>query len=497
MPITTNIIETAANVARDYANKGITITPLANTPIADIRTQSRVSTAKDPQTYSTLLGKTTEGALVDMPNAVSAVQNQLDGYQEKLLSPRADVTNKYVEMIYPQVLSHLSFARNVVKPIVVSAIENFQVLYTTVQDPANDIPIVRKYKPDLYKCPEFVEEVALYQTKGVPDRRIASETFNLPKALQYQEIIDFLKSSLPAYSTEISTWLNRLGSANTERLWNSIFNATKPIGSEYASNRDDLLVMDYLMCKAMRDNPPEGVKMALSIWRGHMDDHIYARGESINYLVKQYAQSTISGMLVLSGGSNGFVQVDSDEYDRYLELGGTDQLLKANAIATSNQVFHTKSIIAETQRLTNTWNTYVANKITLRRADQINIARKSAFAAIDALITTDYDKLFGWRDAPDTPRQLGSARVLNAKAEFKTMCEKITINTLSYMGDWFIRSICKAFYDDTSAYTILNGIDKSDQSDSSSNDIAQSAAIATLEYICQYVADQLVVSKNV
>ena len=491
MAIARHIIEVAATMAAGYASKGITITPLADTPMADIRAQSRVSTAADPQTYSTLLGKTTDGTPVQMAKAVDAVNDQLDGFEKKLTSARADVSARYVDMIYPAVLDHLNFARNTVKPVILSAIENFNKLYVSVPDPEADIAIVRVYKPEVYANSEFADETLSYNGKGYDKRRISSPTFNLPKALQYQEIIDFLSQSFPPYKTEITSWLTRLGSTSVERLWGGIFTASVTGKSQGEFSRDDYVLMDYLMCKAMRDNPPEGVQMSLSMWRAQMDDHVYVQGDVLATLVKNYSTDVASGLLVAMTTSQSVVCVYSQEYDNFLSIGGSDNLLRANSLSSGNRSFHSKSIIANAESLQKAWTAYAAAKVTLKRADQVNIARKSAYAAVEALIVTDYAKLFGWQEAPDATPQLGSAKVIEAKRSFKAMCESITLNTLAHMGEFFVRAICASFYQDTAAYKILTGVDKVMQSSEDSIDPKQAADIATLEYICEFVADQL------
>lgn len=473
--ISKNAANVAINIAQEFDRRRLGLVPSG--PLAELVSSSCL----------TEIAQDRNAEYVPEPELIEAMSS---GYTDDGSSKHDQELATFSEQIAQAASSHLQHAKTVVRPVITEMVEG-------VTADIEGIPAEERYSRTItqvglaepLRSAAFVQ--AVDEFKNVPYEPVRAYVNLGPKSTS--EIIDLLVTGAADTDEAIKAWAVAKGDVLFQRVWNSVF-TDAPTNERFdaliqdTSEGTDAAIVVFLVAKRVHNDPPEGTGVALSAYNQTLADLRNQAALRIDQGIESYARAVRTGLLIQRIDHNE-VQVTDVVYEKWLQAGGHQGILFGALLADRPPRF-LGDITERADEFKKLWeqvnamltakarnNRFVTIKQILRERGEKVIADN--MATIFNVVAAE-----GQEVSKDLPAYQQAIQCLGEfvdgvrEPDFKdiwTLCTKL---------------ICRSAFYYTSAEQILLGIDQACK-DNPDIDIREAALISLIEYVTDFVCNQI------
>ena len=418
-------------------------------------------------------------------------------------SAQSAIIGSFVDEISPLILSHISFARNVVKPAVVELADRLQKYKETAKaiDPASQFTIVKGQIPAVLLDESFLEDgIKNYETLPIGEKPIAYLSLDLDRTDEF--FTNLMMVGNERINGMIKAWLGTKEPDFVRNCFATNFgdlSATPNVSDlhqKYAIGvetrpvyrRLDIALACYIMAtKLLVDVQPSVNSDPLAYKKAVREMIDYAGSvamASMRTIQRQIRNNVLVADAILSEKT---IVVHNALYSNWLADGGTPEVLLGMLVSGAVQ-YPIAEINANKKTLIKHWNNYLMFSASDNHADL-----KQRFAAF-----LESDVLFGLNSLTDEEQEY--SKTVPTFKDVVAKRAKIAIDELTacLMDDvnytaLYVLGKSRFYY--TKAFDILNGIDQVSKAANGEIDVREAATLSVIDYIADFLFDQVVVSK--
>ena len=394
--------------------------------------------------------------------------------------------------------AHLNFARNIVKPAIVELHNRLDAFLKAYAQPNTFNPnLVFKDVPNPLIHPSILDEVEKFKNEPyvIQDHykkiTIADVTIE-----QIKELMMTGNSSVDA---EIHQWLinPEVNDGFIMSVWNSIFGNSGFGGTNYEnvtgnlSTGTDAAMIAFLIARNIKDNPIEGAVGTLSSWKSEIGE-IYAQS-AVRLLQALDARATSIrlGRLIISKSKDVLV-LNKPVYDDFISQGGNNTILFGVVLSDRSSTY-VPDIMQNTNEFISIWERQnkIMNMTAInRRYTNLKTAIK---IRVQELIGENFKTYYSVpADGQTIVDSLAHPMVQASLDTIEKIVDDLSIEECEDIWAVCLKVVGLGIFGYTDAYQILNGIDVAKKVNQSA-DVGECSLISTLEYVIDYIADQLAV----
>ena len=467
------------------ANKGIVINPVNGTPLAELVKVTNDLVAAG-NACSAIGGETLEGFAEDLGRCVTATTEVSTGHDTLL--------DSYIDEISKAVSNHVSFAKNVVKPAIVEMVEDVQKGLGEVVSPSSN------FKIEIIDLPKPMQNAGFETSIS----KFAEKPYILPEGelrlgeISPQGVLELMKTGSKEYDDRISEWFVAKGDLFFMNIWNNLFRDFKEgkpsvvcSFNDYLTSKPGYEVADaalaiHLLSRKLYDEVPENTGLSLSNFRDLVAQYREASGIKLNLEYLRYANILKNKILVAFIKPDGKeILVNGAVYRDWLNNGGTNEVLLGMLVG--NKSVYNQALIDEAKEgFLKDWNSYTVFNSSSEKNKTFN-RFKDVLALSFAKILADMSDLEkeATVNAPNYSEKVST--------NFKDELSKLKTSDVDDIYTTCLRLICRARFYYTDAEKILVGINEAVKANPNI-DIREAALLSTIEYVIDYISDQLTVS---
>lgn len=475
--------ELAVGLAAIATKAGVSIAPMADTPVASI-------TAVALQNFNGELYLPTE----DGNNASEEDDQKFRAVMVSNICGQSHTAHidAIIDDVAKAVANHISFAKNVVTPAVKELAEYVLKGVSAVIDPFEGFDIHQRNIPAPLTVKSF--ETALRSKAGnyIGEPRSYAR---LP-AKTTEEIKELLVTGSRELDNAVSGWVTSELEHHPEFLidvWTNLFSQDSnaaPVKDNYTftagiTNRawgQDVAIVTYLLAAKMREEVPANTRQSLDSWQQCMDDYIEVAANRLVQEIDLLDSAVKSGQLVFDRRvDNKQLTVFAPVYTQWLKDGGSADVLLGMLMSTQKNT-HIGLINELKSQYLDSWNRFsvvstsrAANQVFTRFQEQLSLG----FAAG---MRTSYPEEEEMQRNPD---HLGTVSRL-----FDEQLKEITNADTENVYNTCMKLVCRSRFYYTDAEKILVGIESAMKANSKLT-VDEAALVSITEYVSDYVADQL------
>lgn len=491
--ISIEIAQAAIEVAEEFDKRGLRLKARTDGPIEQLSTTSTLQFAipknivQSADELNAPYSPTPEGisAETSYPSVIDPNKSVHDLELDSLVITISDAVSQ-----------HFSFAKNTVRPLVKTLAGEIQRRMSAYPSVASFNPTLTKWDIPLPMLNEAVKE-AILEHKDTAYGEIHRRTVALP-SIDAAAALELIKTGSGSVDEEVTIWLATKPADYLESIFNTVF-AANDIGQSTASfetlvntPRDGVsaALAVYFYASKLIDNPPEGVAMSLSEYRIQMGDLLQQAALRLSYAYAKRELDISTKLLILKPGTDEVV-VFSPVYDEWVAAGGNNAII-FGTICTDRPALFVPALDESSAESLKVWEQQ--NRfLTVVQANKRFVNMKAAILhEAEELIATHMTECFGsvvLADAID----FKSPEVVQSVLKIEEYIAALDETDLKDVWKISTELVAKCIFYYTDAFKILMGIDAAFK-ENPDIDVAEAALISLVEYVSDYVADQLVVT---
>lgn len=435
---------------------------------------------------------TAEGAEFDITGIASVISGSTSGINGEA-SLHDQSLESIVTSISGYVLSHVSFAKNVVKPVVIEMAEGVQTYLKDFCRPdasaAFNIQICDR--PEILSNEFFKDTLKFYEGKAsiVPSTAIACK----PKL--GEELLPLLLMGDQDTDQEITAWFTRQGETFFVDVWNSFFCKGDGVIKTFMnfSNLEEfdsfeqanIVLAVYLFANKIFDQAEElSEGLSLAAYKNIVAETRDWAGVNLLFNANRMAAMEKNRTMVLSqNDSTKTIRVFGDVYRQWLEQGGVPEIilgLMVSGISINNEF----TINERRVELLDAWKSY---RVYYNAAE----ANKSFDYFKDALRVKFAEVCGHFSEEENAFINQTTGYHENLKKYFEEELLKLTTGSMNEIFETCLKLVCRARFYYTDSENILTDI-LTITKDLPNADVREAALIAVINYVADYISDQLV-----
>lgn len=407
-----------------------------------------------------------------------------------------------LDVLIKSVLNHINFCKNIVNPLVIDYTNSVIKYLDTYKfpDAASQFNIrVTDLPKPLYDT-SFVEELSIYKDRS----EIEPKEFPKLPSKNVDEIIELMMTRDSILDQAIVEWLSNIPNKDELLLtvWNSFFlspNETSVINTNYISypklkylnvfvKADYYLVVYLLANKLVSVVDSNLTNISLTEYQNIINDTKRYAGICLVNAIKYVSNYDVLKTVITDTNIKAKeVTVYGVNYNAFIEKGGKAETILGALVSDSGRM-SISSLDTDIVKLTDEWNRYVTLTNTSNRNKTLDCFKdgleKCFFDLMNSLSETEKEFINSNADYNDIVR-----------ADFKEQLENILQRDMENIYITCMKLLCRARFYYTDSEMIL--MDMYEVINSGTNVNAREAAlIATINYVCNYVTDQMSIVKD-
>jgi len=298
------------------------------------------------------------------------------------------------------------------------------------------------------------------------------------------DLTPYLSTGDPAEDAALNETIGTLGMAHVEALWDRLF-VSGPANVDLLFDLKDPaawsdLAIAFVLVQNVKNNLPDGVNASLD----DVNDYLIQLGAQLGRMMASVERQrdinsrTNRVILTKTPDEDGHVLVNSDTYPAYLERGGTPEAI-LGAVHSGESLVSGHDLIENKDRLERQWAAVKRLRDETASMNRLSASKAHLEAGILAII---------------------QALEVNAPVKdlyrdrLKSALKKLDTGLLDDTWNHVRTILCDVLYFETDVLMILKAIDR-EAALTPDADIQESATFAVVEYIAQYLTNQLSVSR--
>jgi len=484
--------ETAASAIQlslSMAAQNKVVSSVAGTPLADL-----VAITIDSNRFATidvLSDDSSDTVNEFLLSNASTLEHTTSGLGD-VLSNHDVSMDSYIRSISAAVRNHISFAKNVVAPAVLTMASEVIAMMGTKKSVASDFSIEVKYLPAPMVNGGFEDSIAKYSGKArfPPENKLRLDD------MSFEQLVELIQTGSAAYDKTVAEWLGTKPAKFWTNLWCNVFMGRS---CELTSENFDIVdlfkdskkyideaLFVYLVARKLYSSPPEKTDMSLSRFKEVMSQHLTYAADKLLGAIKGAGDNFKNGTLVNDiNRSQKSVVVNGNVYTGWIELGGTNEVL-LGLLVTNDNFFSVVKIDENRQNYLDSWNTYEhMSELAEKNKSFVNFKQYLTIAfgnSMNNVSQTEHDVV--------AAMPMVSENIVNYFAENMRM---LAIKDMSDVQEVCLRLMTRSRFYYTDAEKLLRGINEAIRINPNI-DVRQAALMSMIEYVTDYVVDQMKVT---
>lgn len=397
------------------------------------------------------------------------------------VSLHTSTMDKAISIVAESVKGALSRARNVVKPIVNSVIEDIDQRMTVAQTTVEPYEIVDVHEHDVWKSAIVLGALSKFDSYSKPQPTPRSA---IPRLMVPENVASLLQTGSGELDKYVSELLAVCKTSAAE-VFSSLFNSTDDLGTipaNYYTARNFTL-LQFLMANVLIENPVPGVTMSNMDWTTLTTRMAISLGVACKFMQGMKSTDDKSQrMLYGFDQKSGQFHVNGEVYNKFLTNGGSPELVYG-AYMANNSVgdIQYDKMLANAVGYQAAWTRYHTAKKYADDVKYMAMARESVYGALcKAIDTVPCDVLSRGADK--------SAMMSAAKAAVS----KLTHFDIKDLGGVAMCLVCDIMFAHTPSKYLLCRISELCSENVSGE---EAATMASIEYVTDWVAATVVLRK--
>ena len=466
-------LKSTVGPAEEFIEKGLVLSPVPDTVLNELFISSYSDITANEESIDSVL---------------STMQTNSEGTMDEP-TIHDKVMDDTVRDLTKIVLSHVSEARNTIKPKVMEFREALTryVEDNSIADPYAEFNIIEKSIPEFLTDATVVTEIDKYEGKPpvLPTLKVSLNDKDV------DEIVKAASTGSDRLNKLLVATLADLGDDNLLAIYRSFFTS---VPLDNVMTYDEISKLDlyeklrvytviYMLSKKFIANVEEGTGLTLNVYLKAMADIRDHAGSNLYVVLKQVAMLIRTKQLIVRNSSARKTAIVSGEvYKEWLEDGGTPEIILGVIVGNSNDT-STVAIDKMRNHYESMWNSYV----TFSRVDNANksfryfkeFLSRQLLSSLDE--TTDLEKSY----LEDNPNYRDN--VTSLMTEY---IDGLKINDMNDLNAVSLEVVAKIRFYFTSAYSILSDIEQAFVVNKNV-DVREAALLAVINYVTDYISDQI------
>lgn len=402
--------------------------------------------------------------------------------------------NELIEQLSALVVSHVAYAKNVVKPGVIELADAI-VNYTETNKPSSAVDkfnIKPHFIPAVLKDDSFLDTLSSY--KNTPALK-PEETFSFaPKSPE--ELTALVMTGSARTDKLITEWLLTKDAMFLKNIWDTYFARMEgtSVFNDYLENglnafeRCETALGHYLISRKIQDDVQESslplsqYKIIAAQYRDYSGSILVSCLNKIGTLLKNNV------LVVYNNSFAKTLEVNGELYSKWLEEGGSVEVLLGLMI--SGESVTSRTLIDEkAETYKRNWNQFE----TLHKLSEQN----NASTYYKHFVLNKFIDLYKEMDPVESDFVLkNTAYVDGAIAKAREYLDSMNPKEIMAINphELALTLVAKFRFAFTSSYQILSDINRAGQVNPNA-DVREAALLATINYITDFLFDQMVVVK--
>lgn len=470
----------AQTLANHYAEKGLCVIAKPNSVLGELVrlcniTNIPLGLTSSPENFDPSTDQSVK-ILSEVSTGTHHMQSDHDVYIDKVAA-----------QISKAVLSHINFAKNVVKPAVLevgAAIDKTMQSFSP-ETPESTVHIHECDIPSPLRDMMLLEELKVYDKTSV--NKPGSTYAHGEKT--YEEILALMLTGDQDTDEAIIDWCSHLNPETVVQRWNACFRGSFSHLSptDHVFNELDLGLMIYLVGRRlMEDQSHNTGKMLASQYKEMMAQaRDYGGSLVMQSLNRAKAFDRTNVVVIQTRPHERSCYVYGPNYRAWLQNGGKPETL-LGLVVSGELLSQSADLSSQKERLQEIWSSYVSFKATNNALARFSAFKSCAALAVRESFTnaTSVEKE-AWNDIPGFSDK--SAKLLEAEVN------KLSSAEISDPYGVAVRLVCRARFFYTDAESILSGIEAV-MKEHPNISPREAASISVLFYVADYIADQMLLA---
>jgi hypothetical protein len=464
------------------ANKGLAIDPVSGTPVAElVKITNDLLITDMGCVYSDTA--TPEEMLLGFANTLNhiTVSNEETSHDANL--------DGFIHDISKAVGNHISYAKNIVKPVIVEYVEDVQKSVGQVLSPSSQFKISMIELPKPMQNAGFETSINKYAEKPF----IAPTSELHLGEIAPQGILELMLTGSKEYDEGVKEWFVNKGDQFFMDIWNNLFRDFKESKPTTAFTITECLnsgkeLVDYalaihLLSRKLYDEVPEDTKMELPQYRDLVAQYREVSGSKLNNEYIKYASVLKNKTLVafIDSDSKG-LSVYGPVYREWLKAGGCNEALLGMLVGRET-IFNQSLFDEAKEGFIKDWNTYSLFSKTAEKNNEFN--------RIKDVLTISFAKILETMSSTERETVASMPAFTQTVANiYKQELEKLKTADIADIFNVCMLLICRARFYYTDAEKILVGINSAVKADPNI-DVREAALLSSIEYVVDYISDQM------
>ena len=482
--ITKETISAVLPLAEDLTRKNMLLTAQVNTPLEQLINTTNVFSQGLLNTSSVSVES------IEEPQELAANYEQ-----ESSNAAHNEQIDALVSQVSTVVGEHLSFARNVVLDKsntfiarVHADIEKFDV------NAISEFCVKQLDLPEPLKVMSFQNDL---RSKASTTYLEPSRNFRFAEKGP-QELMELVQTGSKAFDDAVTKWLAQVGTDFLTKVWLMFFTnsiGAKNIESKHfldeLDNRDtgvDTALAVFLLAQAVNTKKPEDSGMSEKELARVADEFMDPAAQKLLKTAERYGADVKSGVLISRRDTaNKTVYVNRSVYLDWLRAGGKNEMLFGMLV---KNILETKveGINANIDKAAQAWDQFKAVSTTRYK--------NSIATQFLASLHTNFFTMLKDREQLEEEMHAETPGIIEKINEyFNEEIKSVNASDIDNVSDVCYRLMAKCRYFYTDSYKILSDM-MSAMKESQSMSVKEAALVATINYIADYICDQIVNSKS-
>lgn len=477
-------VNAASQITGKLEQMGYRLLPVVNTPLSTLNADLNVAypTAgsndftPDPASYVAYANSATPGQDVSV-------------YITNMESTARTIAG-YVQ-------SHLSFAKNVVKPLITEFVEVFTERTNALHvSPSSSLSIEKLDLPVPMLESDLKDLIDDYSKVQISQMDYTD--FKGPD-LSIVEITELMKTGNKSVDAAIDAWVAQVGDAFFVDVYDRSFGtvkstaqATPALISQLESSWNSTLAV-FLMASKLHGNPWKDAAMSL------VDYNVAVaklRDDAGNILSSIYSifESYVKTQTLVRTAFGSKITVVAPVYNEWIEAGNNDATLYSILI-TGKRLNFVSEVNAAKIELLKAWELHSAMSINTERNRKFVTMKKTLYDTVFDIVERNADPIFSHL------KSVGASTDHIQMQEYKTFKAKFEeyftyLREEDFVDIWKLAKtvVCDMLFYYTDAGEILTGIEDACKTNPDMP-VDEAALLSTIAYVTKYVCNQMTISK--
>lgn len=481
-----SVVNIAHELANEFTVRGFTLVAQPESPLQKLNsTVDNLKPIKPVQ--SAVLGENSDETAYTPETLVYAASG-FDAHLQGQAVDHEEVIDQFVTAVSESVQNHLSFAKNTVKPLVAQAIEEVSEKIEALRpDPYQGWKIVKTALPAVLKDSSLFDSF----DKFIVNYDIEPKNLNLDlfPALSYDQIVEIVSEG-SGLTEEINLMLSQMDSNAVVSLFQNVFSGG--YNDTINLNKPENATLIYLACNRLIEDLPENTKVNLTAYttgvsavRSHVAKVLKAAATTYN------AHMDIGLLLKSFDARTNECLVYEETYARFREKEANHDGLIFAATLMNRTPRYLGEFEEQYSELVKAWKSFELMLTTTYANKRYSTYREIYANTVLEIASKNLEQVQSNLSANLNPQsKMEAFQTLKSKVVQQT--ESFTSGELDDIASACLKLMAGICFDYTGAYDILKNIQKATEVNPDL-DAQEAALISTIEYVCQYVFDQIVI----